>query len=82
MTNKTVYFVASREISNDIPGGYVTGLKDIFIYKIVDNKPILIDEIVSKSDELGDYFKTATEEVQDHLDQSFPEYSEWDIEEL
>lgn len=74
----TIYFTATREIENDYP----TGLKYIFIYRIENNKPVLINQIRSKSDSMGVYFKTSIEEVSDYLEEFEPAYSDWEIEEL
>ncbi len=68
---KTLYYTVEKEIENN---EYVTGIKNITIYKIVKNKPINIGELKSISNDLGNYFKTSQEEISDYIDEFLPEY--------
>lgn len=66
-----IYYTVEREI---IDNEYVTGIKTINIYKIDKNIPILLGEIKSASDDLGNYFKNSQEEISDYIDEFLPEY--------
>lgn len=66
-----IYYTVEREI---IDNEYVTGIKTINIYKIDKNIPILLREIKSASDDLGNYFKNSQEEISDYIDDFLPEY--------
>ena len=57
-----IYYTVEKEI---IDNEYVTGIKTINIYKIDKNIPILLGEIQSASDDLGNYFKNSQEEISD-----------------
>lgn len=66
-----IYYTVEKEI---IDNEYVTGIKTINIYKIDKNIPILLREIQSASDDLGNYFKNSQEEISDYIDDFLPEY--------
>jgi len=66
-----IYYTVEKEI---IDNEYVTGIKTINIYKIDKNIPILLGEIQSASDDLGNYFKNSQEEISDYIDDFLPEY--------
>jgi hypothetical protein len=66
-----IYYTVEKEI---IDNEYVTGIKTINIYKIDKNIPILLGEIKSASDDLGNYFKNSQEEISDYIDEFLPEY--------
>lgn len=66
-----IYYTVEKEI---IDNEYVTGIKTINIYKINKNIPILLGEIKSASDDLGNYFKNSQEEISDYIDEFLPEY--------
>lgn len=66
-----IYYTVEKEI---IDNEYVTGIKTINIYKIDKNIPILLEEIQSASDDLGNYFKNSQEEISDYIDDFLPEY--------
>jgi len=66
-----IYYTVEKEI---IDNEYVTGIKTINIYKIDKNIPILLGEIKSASDDLGNYFKNSQEEISDYIDDFLPEY--------
>lgn len=72
-----IYYTVEKEIQDN---EYVTGLKIINFYKIVKNKPILLGEIQSASDDLGNYFKNSQEEISDYIDDFLPEYDTNNIE--
>lgn len=80
--NKTIYFTVEKELSSDDVMEWTTGLKNIYMYRIQDNKVIRVGDLKSLSDDLGVYFKTSTKEVQDYLDKFYPHYSEWEIEQI
>lgn len=69
--NMKIYYTVEKEI---IDNEYVTGIKTINIYKINKNIPILLGEIKSASDDLGNYFKNSQEEISDYIDEFLPEY--------
>lgn len=72
---KTLYYTVEKELQNVGEVEETTGYKDIRLYDIVDNKPILITEISAENgydtiDELN-YFVEETmmdEEFETHLD--------------
>ena len=72
---KTLYYTVKKELQNVGEVEETTGYKDIRLYDIVDNKPILITEISAENgydtiDELN-YFVEETmmdEEFETHLD--------------
>lgn len=72
-----IYYTVEKEI---IDNEYVTGIKTINIYKIDKNIPILLGEIQSASDDLGNYFKNSQEEISDYIDDFLPEYNTNNIE--
>lgn len=72
-----IYYTVEKEI---IDNEYVTGIKTINIYKIDKNIPILLGEIQSASDDLGNYFKNSQEEISDYIDDFLPEYDTNNIE--
>lgn len=72
-----IYYTVEKEI---IDNEYVTGIKTINIYKIDKNIPILLGEIKSASDDLGNYFKNSQEEISDYIDDFLPEYDTNNIE--
>ena len=72
-----IYYTVEKEI---IDNEYVTGIKTINIYKIDKNIPILLGEIKSASDDLGNYFKNSQEEISDYIDEFLPEYDTNNIE--
>lgn len=70
-----IYYVVEKQLESDGQVEYTTGLKDIILYKIVKNTPIVIGELKCASDELGVYFKTNHEEISDYIDEFLPEYN-------
>ena len=66
-----IYYTVEKEI---IDNEYVTGIKTRNKYKIDKNIPILLGEIKSASDDLGNYFKNSQEEISDYIDDFLPEY--------
>jgi len=72
-----IYYTVEKEI---IDNEYVTGIKTINIYKIDKNISILLGEIKSVSDDLGNYFKNSQEEISDYIDDFLPEYDKNNIE--
>lgn len=72
-----IYYTVEKEIKDN---EYVTGIKTINFYKIIENIPILLGEIQSVSDDLGVYFKNSQEEISDYIDDFLPEYDTNNIE--
>ena len=72
-----IYYTVEKEIKDN---EYVTGIKTINIYKIDKNIPILLGEIKSASDDLGNYFNNSQEEISDYIDDFLPEYDTNNIE--
>lgn len=72
---KTLYYTVEKEL-RDVGGVYeTTGYKDIRIYDIVDNKPLLVTEISAENEystlEEIEYFVEFTlqeEDFETHLD--------------
>lgn len=73
---KTLYYTVEKELENIADGiDQATGVKDIRIYDIVDNKPKLVTEInaeneYSTQDELEHFVKYTLQEedFETHLD--------------
>lgn len=68
---KTLYYTVEKETINS---KNIAELRNITIYKMIKNKPIVVGELQSKSDDTGLYFKNVSEEILDYIDEFLPEY--------
>jgi hypothetical protein len=62
---KKLYYVVTPHFDSS---DSLNGIRTIDVYSIENNEPRTFAELESLSDDLGDYFKSDEEEIQDYLD--------------
>lgn len=74
---RQLYYTVYHNVYDD---GSKNGLRDIYVYDIVDNTPMLVGHLIAKSDTDGNYFMGDEEEIQEWLDNNSEEFNTENID--